>query len=182
MDFPIYQNSISVLKNWRTDTNQANYQFPDSRNPDFQKYLLAGKVTAQVFEQAIVALCCWREDREDLYPGMIAVGQVINNRAKAGWFHGNAYQNVVAENQFSSMTVPTDPQLNDYPLNSETEFLKLLANMDNLFENELIDKTDGALYYADLSAVSSGWFRNEILNNPGEHPRLAIIGRTTFFA
>lgn len=182
MDFPTYQFAINALKAWRTNTEHYDYQFPDSRDPVFQKYLIDEKSTPQLFEQAVVALCCWREDREDLYPGMIAIGQVINNRAKAGWHHGNLYSNVIAEDQFSSMTFPHDLQLDKYPLESELEYEKLLANLDNLYENELIDKTDGALYYADLRYVTSGWFLREIIQNSQEHERLAVIGRTTFFA
>lgn len=181
MDFPTYQSAINALKAWRIATEHHDYQFPDSRDPAFQKYLTDANSTPQLFEQAVVCLCGWREEREDLYPGMCAVLQVINNRAKAGWHHGNQYENVIAENQFSSMTIPNDPQLDKYPLEIELEFEKLLANVENVYENEIIDKTDGALYYANLAAIEpGGWFAREIVQSP-EHPRLSVIGRTTFF-
>lgn len=173
---------MNALEAWRKQENQHNFHFPDSRDPIFQKISQTEKITTQDFEKAVVAVCCWRENREDGYYGQIAIGHVINNRAKAGWFGGNQYMNVVAKDQFSSMTIPDDPQLDKYPLESDTEFQKVLANIDALFENELLDRTGGALYYADLSFIQeNGWFQREIIDKPNEHERLAVIGRTTFF-
>lgn len=182
MTFEVFSNAISALKNWRLANEKNSWEFPDSRDPAFQKYLTDENLTAQDFEKGIVCLCCWREDREDLSPGMCAIGQVINNRAKKGWFHGNQYSNVIAKNQFSSISVPGDPQLEKYPAENDVEFGKVLSQIDDLFEGELLDRTDGALYYADIRYVTSGWFDREIIQNPSEHPRTAVIGRTTFFA
>lgn len=181
MTFDVFQKSVDALHKWRQVVGQENYHFPDSRDPSFQKYLASEGANAQDYEKAIVCLCCWRENREDLYTGMMAIAQVINNRARKGWHHGNAYQNVIEKNQFSSMSVPDDKQLNLYPEDKDVEFGKLLTNIDSLYENELIDRTDGSLYYANLMYIDhGGWFERNISHNP-EHPRLATIGRTTFF-
>lgn len=181
MNFQVFSSAISALKNWRLANEKNSWEFPDSRDPSFQKFLTDENLTAQDFEKGIVCLCCWREMRSQLYAGMMAVACVINNRAKKGWFHGNQYSNTVAKNQFSSMTVPGDPQLEKYPAEDDTEFNKLLAAIDLLYEGEVLDRTDGALYYAVLADSTSGWFFREIVNRPEEHPRLAEIGRTSFF-
>jgi|SRR5882762_8468305 len=180
MNFETFQKSVNALKSWRLAADQPSHHFPDSRDPEFQKHLVEHAVTSQDYEISIVCLCCWREMRSQLYAGMIAVAHVINNRSKKGWHHGNQYMNVIAVNQFSSMSVPSDLQLNKYPLENDVEFGKLLENIQDLFDNNLIDKTDGSLYYAVLQDSTSGWFFKNIVNNP-EHPRLATIGRTTFF-
>lgn len=181
MDYPTFKNAINALEVWRIQTNQKDFHFPDSRDPAFQKISQNENITAQDFEKAIVCLCGWREDREELSTGMLAIVSVITNRSKAGWFGGNQYSNVVAKDQFSSMTIPDDPQLNKYPQEDDVEFGKVLANIDRVYDGTIQDRTNGALYYANLKYVTSGWFLDNIVRNVKEHPVCASIGRTTFF-
>lgn len=180
MDYSTYNKAISALHTWRGETKSANYQYPDSRDPAFQKALLINQATAQDFETAIVCLCCWREMRSYLYRGMIAIAHVIHNRAKAGWFHGNEYQNVIAENQFSSMTIHNDPQLVKYPEQFDLQFEKLLVNVCAAMDEELVDPTNGAMYYAALAHANSPWFLN-LIKDKKEHPLVFQLGNTTFY-
>lgn len=181
MNYQIFENAVNALTTWRMHNSQPNYEFPDIRIPDFQKLCAAHSLTAQDFGKAIVCLCCWREMRSELYTGMIAVANVINNRAKKGWYGGDPYTNTIEKNQFSSMTVPSDPQLDKYPDGNDVEFGKLLDKIDALYDGQLIDRTDGALYYAVLADSTSSWFLKNIADNPTEHPRTAQIGQTIFF-
>jgi len=182
MDYQTFKKSVEALKAWRVSASQPSHHYPDSRDPEFQKHLVEQAVTSQDYEISVVCLCCWRENREDLYAGEMAIAHVINNRAKRGWNHGNQYMNVTAKNQFSSMVIPGDPQLDKYPLENDVEFEKLLENISDLESGNLIDKTDGSVYYGNLRYIQKGgWFERTILPNPAKFPRLATIGRTTYF-
>lgn len=134
------------------------------------------------FEKAIVALACWREMRGEGVNGMLSVAFVLRNRAKAGWFHGSIYENVIAHNQFSSMTVEGDHNTDEFPDTREPQFQTLLQLLDEVFDDSRIDNlTNGALYYAVIQDSTSGWFKHNILDKPDEHPRVAQLGKTTFF-
>jgi len=139
-------------------------------------------VLGQEFEKAIVALACWREMRGEGTNGMISVAQVLHNRAKAGWHQSSMYENAIALNQLSSMSIKGDPNTVRFPDSREPEFNKFLQFLDNFYgENPPVDTTNGALYYAVLADSTSGWFFENIANKPDLHPRCAVIGRTTFF-
>ena len=137
-------------------------------------------VSSTDFQNAIAALCAWREMRGDLYAGMAAVLHVIRNRVKAGWFHASVYDNVVAKNQFSSMTVLGDPETVLYPDTTEQQFGFLLEGTERLLAGEIKDSTNGATYYGVLDHVRSPWFTTHIAQS--EHfERCATIGKTSFF-
>jgi hypothetical protein len=141
-------------------------------------------VLSQDYEKGIVALTCWREMRGELAPGMISVAQVLYNRAKAGWHNSSMYENAIATNQFSSMTIKGDANTVQFPDSREPEFVKLLQFVDGLYSEGgafPVDLTNGALYYAVLADSTSTWFFNNIASRPDIHPRTAVIGKTTFF-
>ena len=47
--------------------------------------------------------------------------------------------------------------------------------------NRAKDQGNGALYYANLAHVSSGWFEDNIVKNTVLHPQVAVIGKQTFY-
>jgi len=132
-----------------------------------------------------LALCAWKEARGEGTPGIMAVMFVIKNRAEA-WY-GNLAEEAVhfavyAKNQFTSMSVPSDPEFNLKPGENDASYdfcmqmaPRVLAGQGNP------DITAGALYYANLFEVTSGWFIDNIVNDPANHPKTAVIGRQTFF-
>ena len=142
-----------------------------------------------------LALCAWKEARGEGTPGMLAVMHVIYNRAVA-WYGGNdpeakimgldieteaVHHAVYAKNQFTSMSVPSDPEFNLAPGETDAsyEFCQQIA--PRILAGSDADITSGALYYANLHHVTSGWFIDTIVNDPANHPRTAEIGRQTFF-
>ena len=133
------------------------------------------------FEKAIVSLACWREMRSESVNGMIAVAFVLRNRAKAGWHHGSIYQNAIALNQISSISVLGDPNTIKFPDTRDPDFQTVLHKMDAIYDGATDSITSGALYYAVLTDATSGWFFKNIVSKPDEHPRVAQIGKTTFF-
>lgn len=128
---------------------------------------------------ALLALCMWREARGEGLEGMTAVGLVIQNRVRR--WNQSWSSVIVGKNQFSSMTVPGDSQLVVWPTN-ETLFQQAYMKAWDIFKGECPDITNGALYYAYLPNVTSGWFLREIISKSAEHPVLAKVGRHTFYA
>ena len=167
MDFATFQKSVDSLVAWRAAKGEPAHVFPDSRDPEFQP-----SVTSQEFEQAIVCLAAWRENREGLYAGMIAIVHVINNRAKRGWYEGNLYFNVTHNTWLSSMIDPENGQLAEYPEENDREFSKLLGYVEDLYEGTLLDRTDGSLYYLKSTQDTTGY---------SLYPRLATIGQMVFY-
>ena len=128
------------------------------------------------------ALCVWKEARGEGIEGMLAVLNVIHNRIGKPGFAQNLHDVIFGKNQFTSMSVPSDPEFNLEPCVGDELYSDALRMAENTFNsiNSVIDPTNGALYYANLHVISKdGWFyRNIVL----KHPVTAQIGKHTFFA
>jgi len=131
-------------------------------------------------------LCVWKEARGDGYEGMDAVAHVIFNRVGAPGFPSGLHEVIYAKNQFSSMSISTDPEFNlpapgptdpEYPsyLDATNIVNAIVAGADN-------DPTNGALYYANLKESTSGWFFRHIAEDSANHPLRATIGHQAFYA
>jgi len=133
------------------------------------------------FEKAIVALTAWREMSGEGVNAMLAVVFVLRRRAELGWNGGSLYNNAIAKNQFSSMSVMGDPNTVRYPDIREPGFQTLLQKVEDIYEGAADNLTNGACYYCVPENSTSGWFKSNILDRPDEHPRCAVIGKTFFF-
>ena len=60
-------------------------------------------------------------------------------------------------------------------------FQKFLAALDSVYDDTMLDTTEGSMYYGVLSNVTSGWFMQNIVGQPTLHPRTISLGKTTFF-
>lgn len=131
-------------------------------------------------------LCVWKEARGDGHKAMDAVAHVIFNRVGAPAFPSNLHDVIYGKNQFSSMSISTDPEYNlvapdagdaQYPsyLDATNIVNAIVAGTDS-------DPTDGALYYANLKGSTSGWFFRNIVNDPENHPLRATVGQQVFYA
>src|SRR5208282_2740353 len=108
---------------------------------------------------------------------------VICNRALA-WGKGAEeaiHYAVYAKNQFSSMSVPSDPEFNLKPAETDAAYEFCVQLAPRIASGGQPDATGGALYYANLFNVTSGWFIDNIVNDPANHPQTAVVGRQTFF-
>ena len=127
-----------------------------------------------------LALCCWKEARGEGDNGMCAVMHVIMNRVGFPGFAHTVHDCVYGKNQFTSMSVPSDPEFNLEPHPDDPQFsycmtLAGLIQMDD-------DLTKGAHYYANLAHIDKGgWFQRVILTDAVKHPHLATIGKQEFF-
>ena len=123
--------------------------------------------------ESLLAICMWRESRGEGGAGMIAVGCVIRNRVH-DWSQ-DWRKVIVGANQFSSMTIQNDPNTVLYPLDTDVVFP--LAH--GIFDGTTPDPTGGAHFYANEAAITSDWYRKQIMENV-EHPITVVIGKHTF--
>jgi hypothetical protein len=117
----------------------------------------------------------------------LAIAQVIANRVAAGW-HGGDWRKVILDAPNKRGTDYLEPFEFD---TRETAFRQIIAQIDEVYygtadsSNVNIDDEKGtvpALYYCELHNVTSAWFRNNILRDLKNHPRIAVVGQLTFFA
>lgn len=132
-------------------------------------------------------LCVWKEARGDgEVVAMNAVAHVIFNRVGAPGFAGSLHDVIYGKNQFSSMSISTDPEYNlAAPGANDREYASYLAAteiVNAIASGTGSDPTNGALYYANLRESTSGWFFHHIVNDPANHPLRATVGHQVFYA
>jgi spore germination cell wall hydrolase CwlJ-like protein len=117
---------------------------------------------------------------------MTAVAHVIFNRVGAPGFANTLHEVIYGKNQFSSMSISTDPEYNlaapeptdpDYP-----SYCTAMSIVNAIAAGTESDPTGGALYYANLAECTSGWFFHHIVNDPANHPLRATLGHQVFYA
>ena len=129
----------------------------------------------------LFCLCVWKEARGEGLDGMAAVAHVIANRVGFTGFANNLHDVIMGKNQFTSMSVPTDPQYNLMPGPGDPEYTYIRSIALDIALRVALDITFGAHYYADLKFVTSGWFKTVIENDPLNHPHTVKIGRHDFY-
>jgi spore germination cell wall hydrolase CwlJ-like protein len=129
-----------------------------------------------------VALCSWKESRGDGDEAMLAVMHVIANRVGTPGFAATVHGVVFGKNQFTSMSVPRDPEFNLQPKDGDPQYAFCLANVDSVLSRSTNDDpTRGAHYYDDPKTATSGWFETMIVEDAANHPLVAKIGEQNFY-
>jgi len=128
-----------------------------------------------------LALVGWKEARGEGITGIRAVMHVVLNRVGAVGFAHTLHDVIYGKNQFTSMSVPSDPEFNLSPQPSDVLFAGCISLAKAILSGTDADCTNGAHYYANLKTATSGWFYNHIVNDHIGHPQTAVIGHHTFF-
>jgi N-acetylmuramoyl-L-alanine amidase len=137
-------------------------------------------MTQADFEKALLALVIWREARNQGEDGMRAVGHVIRNRVFS-W--GSSYTRIITgKNQFTSISVHTDPETVIYPALGDAQFNFCLRIADDIYNNVDPDITMGSLYYYNPATATSQWFTDNIVSQSEVHPLKAKVGSQLFYA
>lgn len=131
-------------------------------------------------DQDDLAYCSWMEARGDGDAAMEAVQHVIVNRVASPGFPKNVHSVVYSPNQFS-WTSSNDPEYGLVPAPGDIQYAYALSIAPSVLDGSDSDNTGGACYYANLKYTTSGWFFDNIVNNPSEHPQTAVIGSQTFY-
>jgi spore germination cell wall hydrolase CwlJ-like protein len=132
-------------------------------------------------DQDNLSLVTWKEARGEGNEGMQAVMHVIVNRVGHPGFAHTLHDVIYGKNQFTSMSVSSDPEFNLTPKQGDPQYAFCESLCPAVLSGTDTDVTMGAHYYADLKYTTSGWFFRNIVNNPTDHPQVASIGRHTFY-
>ena len=123
-----------------------------------------------------LVLYAWRYGRE--YGGPKPAQMVmcaLANRVKCG--QGSWLEVIERIPKYSAeLQEPTG-----FPSIWDQTLVRLLHEVESVYDNSGKDITDGALFWCDLRRIETEWFRNTILGNLEQHPRIADFGSLTFF-
>jgi spore germination cell wall hydrolase CwlJ-like protein len=136
-------------------------------------------------ESQLLREVIYKEARGEGKQGMEAVGHVILNRSKA--WNQRLTKVITGPNQFSCMSVPSDPQyLKPCPMPDDPagKLWEAAGEITERFmgDDKPEDITNGALYYCNPKSSTSGWFSRNIVGKPKEHPLVAVLGKHHFYA
>lgn len=128
-----------------------------------------------------LALVTWKEARGEGPVGCRAVMHVIFNRVGTPGFAHTLHDVIYGKNQFTSMSVSSDPEFNLTPADNDVIYKACQNLAQSVLSGSDTDCTNGAHYYANLKNTTSGWFFTHIVNDTVNHPVTATIGHHTFF-
>lgn len=132
-------------------------------------------------DEAFVTLTIWREARGDGYDAMEAVANVIKNNAITEKV--SVYTICTQKNEFSSMTVHTDPQTTNFAKEQDGSWKMAQTIALEVLSGSVPDITKGARYYCvSGKEEEDAWFYNNIKLKPEDHPLLEKIGTQDFYA
>lgn len=172
MTYETFDKCVLLIKAWRDRHNRYEWEWPDSRDPEFRDIMTEFKVVPQEVEKAMIALAAWRHGKDEVYQGMSAVAKVIVNRQSLGMFRTHTND----EFQFEGMAFPNDPRLSEYPP-KYTDFEKLLENLDDILSGKVVDLTQGAIYFGTVNSEMDDWFAQIVTGKT----RTVKIGELTFY-
>jgi spore germination cell wall hydrolase CwlJ-like protein len=119
---------------------------------------------------------------------MHAVLHVLKNRVGFPGFAKTLHDVIYGKNQFTSMSVPTDPEFDlnphDTTLTSKEDFILYTAALDLadvVLNTDDADPTGGAHYYENPVTATSGWFARVIVADTVNHPMTIKILHHTFY-
>lgn len=104
----------------------------------------------------------------------------IANRVKQGW--GSWYEVLRDIPMYSALALEDIPT--GYPNPSDLAFVRLMVNVDKIFNNEFDDKANGAneaVFFGDLAKITRPWFLENIVRNATEHSMVCNLGTLSFW-
>jgi hypothetical protein len=128
------------------------------------------------FNKAQLVLKGWQYGRE--YGGHLAPLMImgcIANRVRLGW--GSWLEVIERIPQFAA----ENEQPTGFPQIWEPNFVRLLHEVDNVYDGSGTDYSKGAMYWADLRKIDREWFKERILKDSTTHPRVADLNTLTLF-
>lgn len=147
-------------------------------------------MTADNVIKAQLFLLAWREGHA--HGGLdnsLSVAFVVRNRVRAGWHGGSWLATIENHGLYSASTEAPDTV--SMPDLREPNVLRLLQQIDALYEGSLVDKltiapamkgeSRGALFYGELHKPLRSWFQSHVIDDPA-HLRTSQVGQVTFFA
>lgn len=131
----------------------------------------------------LVRFCVDEAYHEGSSSAILAIAHVLKNRVDAGW-HGGDWKKVIETAPDYVGTVQQNPPEVDP---RDVLFRKILLGIDDVYygiadDGDVNHDDYKALYYAELHNVNREWFKETILSDLENHPRIAKVGQFDFFA
>ncbi len=127
------------------------------------------------YQKAQLVTIGWRHGKE--YGGHLSaclIMSVLANRVRVGW--GNWLEVLDRIPTFSAeLEMPTGT-----PSIWEANFVRLLHEVEAIFDGSQ-DYSKGALYWCDTRRIETPFFRDKILGNLEEHPRVLEMNTLALF-
>lgn len=111
---------------------------------------------------------------------MTTVACALANRVKQGW--GSWWEVLRDIPLYGAMNIEEIPR--GYPNPDDPSFIRLLVNIDKIFNNEWDDKASGAnggTFFGDLAKITRPWFLEKIVRSPEQHHQKCACGTFTFW-
>lgn len=128
------------------------------------------------FQKAQLVLTGWRWGRE--YGGHLASCMVmgcIANRVRLGWGSWLEVLDRIPEYSAQAQLPDGTPSI------WEPQFVRLLHEVDSIYDGSGTDYSKGAVYWADTRRIDRDWFQKKILDQPDQHPRVADMNSLSLF-
>jgi hypothetical protein len=128
-----------------------------------------------------LALESWRYGHH--YGGdnaMTSIACCIANRYRKGW--GSWHEILRDIPMYSALALEDIPI--GYPNPNDPSFVRLLVNVDKIFDNQFDDKRNGSnegVFFGDLAKITRPWFLENIVRNPTEHQCVCNISTLSFW-
>lgn len=127
----------------------------------------------------------YNEPKDDLLLGYTAAGLILRNRKLAGWNGGDWLANIRDFDKHSANPSVTPRVLKFGDPFHDDWFRRCLVKAEMIYEGREKDITAdhngrGAKFYGRLDNCSD-WFKENIIRQPEDHPRIATIGLQSFF-
>jgi hypothetical protein len=109
-------------------------------------------------------------NQKDGYGGylpFLMVAGCIASRVRVGW---GSWNDVIA--RIPKFAAEDEPPI-IYPSIWEPAFVRILHEIEGVYDGSGIDYSKGALYFCDSRRITKDWFRENILNNKDTHPCVA---------
>ena len=128
------------------------------------------------FHKSALVLEMWRNGLE--YGGHLAacmVGGCIANRARLGW---GPWLDIIAN--LPKHAAENLPNRDKFPSVWDANFIRLLTEVESIYDGSGKDLSCGALYWCDNRRVTRPWFLKEIIRS-GDHPVVANMNSLSFY-
>ena len=150
-----------------------------------------------------LSLLAWREGKRlspGCRPAYLGIAQIIRNRVESGWLNGD-WLKIIEEVPLHSANDIADMDWRSLPDIYDKDFRWLHSQVSMVYDRTLPDAVTSSastiwaahqsnaprpqprkgLFYANLQIPVREWFKDRILGNLADHPRLAEAGTITFF-
>lgn len=109
---------------------------------------------ADMYDVVLLALCCWREARNQRKVAQVGQAWTVRNRAdKPSWWGDSISSVILKPEQYSSFNAG-DPNSTKLPHSTDPSWLQCLEVAQDVYQGIEADPTNGATHYFDASLDS----------------------------